>query len=55
VHAVLADVRWPEGAAAVFAAAARHGVMTVFDGDVGPRDALLDLPSGRLRRSRSPD
>ena len=40
---MLADVRWPEGAAAVFAAAARHGVLTVFDGDVGPRAALLDL------------
>jgi sulfofructose kinase len=42
-HAVLADVRWPEGAAAVFDAAARHGLPTVFDGDVGPRDALIDL------------
>ena len=27
----------------MFAAAARHGVLTVFDGDVGPRAALLDL------------
>ena len=42
-QAVLADVRWPEGTAAVFAAAARYGVLTVFDGDVGPREALLDL------------
>jgi hypothetical protein len=28
-------VRWPEGAAAAFAAAARHGILTVFDGDCG--------------------
>ena len=42
-HAVLADVRWPEGAAAMFDAAARYGLPTVFDGDVGPRDALIDL------------
>ncbi len=41
--AVLADVRWPEGSRAVFAAAATHGVISVFDGDVGPRDALTDL------------
>ena len=40
---VLADVRWPEGALALFEAAARHGVLTVFDGDVGPRAALVDL------------
>ena len=42
-HAVLADVRWPAGAAAVFDAAKRWGLPTVFDGDVGPRDALIDL------------
>ena len=42
-QAVLADVRWPEGSAAVFDAATRHGIPTVFDGDVGPREALLDL------------
>jgi sulfofructose kinase len=42
-HAVLADVRWPAGAAAVFDAAKRYGLPTVFDGDVGPRDALVDL------------
>ena len=42
-HAVLADVRWPEGAAAVFDAAARYGIVRVFDGDVGPREALIDL------------
>ncbi len=41
--AVLADVRWPEGARAVFDAAASHGVISVFDGDVGPREALIDL------------
>ena len=41
--AVLADVRWPEGARAVLDAAAAHGVISVFDGDVGPRDALIDL------------
>ncbi len=42
-QAVLADVRWPEGARAVFTAAARHGVPTVFDGDIGPRAALIEL------------
>lgn len=42
-QAVLADVRWPEGARAVFTAAARFGVPTVFDGDIGPRDALMEL------------
>jgi sulfofructose kinase len=33
VDAVLADVRWPEGAAALFAAARRAGVPTVLDGE----------------------
>ena len=42
-HALLADVRWPAGAAVAFDAAARHGLITVFDGDVGPPEALLDL------------
>ncbi len=42
-QAVLADVRWPEGAAAVLDAACRHGIPAVFDGDVGPREALMDL------------
>jgi len=42
-QAVLADVRWPEGARAVFTAAAQCGVPTVFDGDIGPRDALIEL------------
>jgi sulfofructose kinase len=44
VDAVLADPRWPEGAAALFAAARRHGVPTVLDGDVAEAavfDALL--------------
>jgi sulfofructose kinase len=42
--AVLADPRWPEGAAALFAAARRHGVPTILDGDVADSavfDALL--------------
>ncbi len=42
-HAVLVDVRWPAGAAAVLDAARRQGLPAVFDGDVGPREALLDL------------
>jgi sulfofructose kinase len=41
--AVLADVRWPEGAQALFAAAESRGILRVFDGDIGPRDALIDL------------
>ena len=41
--AVLADVRWPEGAAAVLDAARAAGRIAVFDGDVGPPEALLDL------------
>jgi sulfofructose kinase len=41
--AVLADVRWPQGAAAVLDAARRAGRLAVFDGDAGPPDALLDL------------
>jgi sulfofructose kinase len=41
--AVLADVRWPQGAAAVLDAARRAGRLAVFDGDVGPPDVLLDL------------
>ncbi len=42
-RALLTDVRWPAGAAAAFDAAARHGLIRVFDGDVGPTEALLDL------------
>ena len=42
--AVLADVRWPEGAASACSTRPRaQGVIGVFDGDVGPRDALVDL------------
>jgi sulfofructose kinase len=41
--AVLADVRWREGAARLLDAARTHGVPGVFDGDVGPVDALRDL------------
>jgi sulfofructose kinase len=41
--AVLADVRWPAGAAAVLDAAMAAQKPAVFDGDIGPRDALLDL------------
>jgi sulfofructose kinase len=40
---VLADVRWPEGAAKVLDAARDAGRFAVFDGDVGPPEALLDL------------
>lgn len=42
-QAVLADVRWPEGARAVLTAAGRCGLLTVFDGDIGPRDDLNEL------------
>jgi sulfofructose kinase len=41
--AVMADVRWPAGAAVVLDAARAAGIPAVFDGDVGPRDSLLDL------------
>jgi sulfofructose kinase len=41
--AVLADVRWPAGAAAVLDTARHAGKFAVFDGDVGPVDALHDL------------
>jgi sulfofructose kinase len=40
---VLADVRWPRGAAAVLDAAREAGVPTVLDGDVGDVDAIRDL------------
>jgi sulfofructose kinase len=42
-NAVLADVRWPAGAASVLEAARAARVPTVFDGDTGPADALRDL------------
>ncbi len=45
--AVLTDVRWPAGAGAVLDAAAALGRPAVLDGDVGPRDALLDLARAR--------
>lgn len=41
--AVLTDVRWPAGAAAVLDAARKAGRIAVFDGDVGPAEALVDL------------
>lgn len=41
--AILADVRWPEGAAAVLDAARLHGRPAVLDADVGAPDALADL------------
>lgn len=44
--AVLADVRWPEGARCILDAARAASVPAVFDGDVGAPDALRDL-SGR--------
>jgi sulfofructose kinase len=46
MDAVLADPRWPEGAAALFGAARAHRVPTVLDGDVADAavfDALLPL------------
>jgi hypothetical protein len=42
-HAVPGDVRWHEGSAAVFDAAVRHRIRSVFDGDGGPRAAPADL------------
>jgi sulfofructose kinase len=41
--AVLADVRWPTGAAAILDAARAAGRVAVFDGDVGPPAALWNL------------
>lgn len=41
--AVLADVRWPEGAAAVLQAARAAGRPAVFDGDVGPPETVMAL------------
>ena len=42
-HGVLGVVRWPEGPAAVFDAAARLGILRVFDGAVDSRETLVDL------------
>jgi sulfofructose kinase len=41
--AVLADVRWPEGAMRVLDAARSAGKPAVLDGDIGPVDVLRDL------------
>lgn len=41
--AVLADVRWPEGAMRVLDAARGAGKPAVLDGDIGPVDVLRDL------------
>jgi sulfofructose kinase len=41
--AVLADVRWPSGAAAVLDTAAGAGIPAVLDGDVSAPEVLLDL------------
>jgi sugar/nucleoside kinase (ribokinase family) len=41
--AVLADVRWPAGAAAVLDAARANGIPAVLDGDIGPAEVLRDL------------
>ncbi len=41
--AVLADVRWPEGATRVLDAARNAGKPAVLDGDIGPVEVLRDL------------
>lgn len=41
--AVVADVRWPEGAAVVLDAARAAGKPAVLDGDVGAPETILDL------------
>jgi sulfofructose kinase len=41
--AVLADVRWPAGAAAVLDAARAAARLAILDGDVGPPEAIRDL------------
>lgn len=43
VDAVLADVRWPEGAAAALQAARANKVPAILDGEVAPRDVLERL------------
>ena len=42
-NAVLADLRWLEGARVVFEAARNAGVPTVLDADLGGREALTEL------------
>ncbi len=41
--AALADVRWPEGAAAVLDAAHTAEIPAILDADVGPRDVVMSL------------
>ena len=41
--AVLADLRWMEGARVAFAAARNSGVTTLLDADLGGREALAEL------------
>jgi hypothetical protein len=41
--AALADIPWPAGAVRLFEAADSVGIPTVFDGDVGPPESLLEL------------
>jgi sulfofructose kinase len=41
--AVMTDVRWPQGAAALLDAAKAAGKPAVLDADIGPREVLLDL------------
>jgi sulfofructose kinase len=41
--AVLADLRWTEGARVAFEAARKAGVATVLDADLGGREALVEL------------
>lgn len=41
--AAMADVRWPDGAAALLAAARAAGVPALLDADVGPADVLARL------------
>jgi sulfofructose kinase len=45
VDAVLADVRWPDGAAAVLQAARASGVHAILDGEVAQREVLERLLS----------
>ena len=49
---VLADVRWPQGAATVRTAPPRRPAR-VLDGDVGPREVLIDLARARDPRTHS--
>ncbi len=48
--AVLADVRWPAGAAVVLDAARMAGIPAVFDGDIGPPEALAGSRAARNSR-----